>query len=117
MAVAMNMHIKKINMNILQAQSGGGSQMVMMLLIMAVFFVFMIWPQMRKQKKAKTYMESLKKGDRIVTTGGVHGKIGVIADTHFVIDMEEGKAKIEKTAISMEYTQSAYPQTTSDDVK
>ena len=117
MVVAMNTHIKKINMNILQAQSGGGSQMVMMLLIMAVFFVFMIWPQMRKQKKAKTYMESLKKGDRIVTTGGVHGKIGVIADTHFVIDMEEGKAKIEKTAISMEYTQSAYPQTTSDDVK
>ena len=114
MAVAMNMHIKKINMNILQAQSGGGSQMVMMLLIMAVFFVFMIWPQMRKQKKAKTYMESLKKGDRIVTTGGIHGKI---ADTHFVIDMEEGKAKIEKSAISMEYTQAAYPQTTSDDVK
>lgn len=117
MAVAMNTHIKKINMNILQAQSGGGSQMVMMLLIMAVFFVFMIWPQMRKQKKAKTYMEGLKKGDRIVTTGGIHGKIGVIADTHFVIDMEEGKAKIEKSAISMEYTQAAYPQTASDDVK
>ncbi len=91
--------------------------MVMMLLIMAVFFVFMIWPQMRKQKKAKTYMESLKKGDRIVTTGGIHGKIGVIADTYFVIDMEEGKAKIEKSAVSMEYTQAAYPQTASDDVK
>jgi len=111
------MHIKKITMNILQAQSGGGSQMVMMLLIMAVFFVFMIWPQMRKQKKAKAYMESLKKGDRVVTTGGIHGKIGVVADTHFVIEMEAGKAKIEKSAVSMEYTQAAYPQSASEDAK
>jgi preprotein translocase subunit YajC len=111
------MHIKKITMNILQAQSGGGSQMVMMLLIMAVFFVFMIWPQMRKQKKAKAYMESLKKGDRVVTTGGIHGKIGVVAETHFVIEMEEGKAKIEKSAVSMEYTQAAYPQSASEDAK
>jgi preprotein translocase subunit YajC len=106
-------------MNILQGQpgAGGGSQMVMMLLIMAVFFVFMIWPQMRKQKKAKSYMESLKKGDRVVTTGGVHGKIAVIADSHFVIEMEEGKAKIEKSAVSMEYTQAAYPQTASESEK
>ncbi len=98
-------------MILLQGQpgAGGASQMVMMLLIMGVFFVFMIWPQMRKQKKAKTYMESLAKGDKIVTTGGVHGKITSIGETHFVIEMEEGKAKIEKTAVSMELTQAAYP--------
>ncbi|NBO50757.1 MAG: preprotein translocase subunit YajC, partial [Chitinophagia bacterium] len=71
----------------------------------------------RKQKKAKAYMESLKKGDRVVTTGGIHGKIGVVADTHFVIEMEEGKAKIEKSAVSMEYTQAAYPQSASEDAK
>lgn len=97
-------------MNILQAPAAGGSQLIMMLLIMAVFFVFMIWPQMRKQKKAKTYMESLSKGDRIVTSGGIHGKITTMADTHFIIEMEEGKAKIEKSAVSMEMTQAAYPQ-------
>jgi len=98
-------------MILLQGQpgAGGGSQMVMMLLIMGVFFVFMIWPQMRKQKKAKTYMESLVKGDKIVTTGGIHGKITSVADGHFVIEMEEGKAKIEKSAVSMELTQAAYP--------
>jgi preprotein translocase subunit YajC len=101
-------------MTILQGQAGGGaSQMVMMLLIMGVFFVFMIWPQMRKQKKAKTYMESLVKGDKIVTTGGIHGKITSITDTHFVIELEEGKAKIEKSAVSMELTQAAYSQTNS----
>lgn len=87
--------------------------MVMMLLIMGVFFVFMIWPQMRKQKKAKTYMESLVKGDKIVTTGGIHGKITSVIDAHFVIELEEGKAKIEKSAVSMELTQAAYPQANS----
>lgn len=98
-------------MILLQGQpgAGGGSQMVMMLLIMGVFFVFMIWPQMRKQKKAKAYMESLEKGNKIVTTGGIHGKIVVVSETHFVIEMEEGKAKIEKSAVSMELTQAAYP--------
>lgn len=102
-------------MILLQGQpgAGGGSQMVMMLLIMGVFFVFMIWPQMRKQKKAKAYMESLVKGDKIVTTGGIHGKITSMTDGHFVIEMEEGKAKIEKSAVSMELTQAAYPQATS----
>jgi preprotein translocase subunit YajC len=54
-------------------------------------------------------MESLAKGDKIVTTGGVHGKITSIGEAHFVIEMEEGKAKIEKTAVSMELTQAAYP--------
>jgi preprotein translocase subunit YajC len=102
-------------MILLQGQpgAGGGSQMVMMLLIMGVFFVFMIWPQMRKQKKAKTYMESLVKGDKIVTTGGIHGKITSVIDAHFVIELEEGKAKIEKSAVSMELTQAAYPQANS----
>lgn len=83
--------------------------MVMMLLIMGVFFVFMILPQMRKQKKAKAYMESLEKGNKVVTTGGIHGKIVVVSDAHFVIEMEEGKAKIEKSAVSMELTQASYP--------
>ena len=102
-------------MILLQGQpgAGGGSQMVMMVLIMGVFFVFMIWPQMRKQKKAKAYMESLVKGDKIVTTGGIHGKITSVTEGHFVIEMEEGKAKIEKSAVSMELTRAAYPQAAS----
>jgi len=102
-------------MILLQGQpgAGSGSQMVMMVLIMGVFFVFMIWPQMRKQKKAKAYMESLVKGDKIVTTGGIHGKITSVTEGHFVIEMEEGKAKIEKSAVSMELTQAAYPQAAS----
>jgi len=81
-----------------------------MLLIMVVFFFFMIWPQMRKQKKAKAYLSVLKKGDHVVTTGGFHAKISQITDTHFILELEEGKIKAEKTAVSMEMTMAAYPK-------
>jgi preprotein translocase subunit YajC len=89
---------------------GFGMDFMPLLLIMVVFFFFIIWPQMRKQKKAKAYMTQLKKGDFIVTTGGIHGKITSVADTHFVIEMEEGKMKVEKGAVSMEMTAAAYKQ-------
>jgi preprotein translocase subunit YajC len=92
------------------AQPGGLGQFLPLMLIMVVFFFFMIWPQMRKQKKAKAYLSELKKGDHVVTTGGVHAKIAQIADNHFILDLEEGKMKVEKSAVSMEMTMVAYPK-------
>jgi preprotein translocase subunit YajC len=79
-----------------------------MLLIFVVLFFFMIWPQMRKQKKAKQYLSELKKGDHIVTTGGIHAKIVTVGETTFVLETEEGKMKAEKGAVSMEMTMAAY---------
>lgn len=96
-------------LQLLQTGKGMGLDFMPLVLIMAVFFFFIIWPQMRKQKKARNYLGLLKKGDKIVTTGGIHGKIASIGDTHFVIDMEEGSAKVEKSAISMEMTLASYP--------
>jgi preprotein translocase subunit YajC len=90
------------------AQGGGGMNLGMMLAIMVVFFLFMIWPQMRKAKKAKAFNQGLQKGQKIVTTGGVHGKISSVGETWFVIQLEEGIAKIEKSAISMEMTAAHY---------
>jgi preprotein translocase subunit YajC len=92
----------------LQAKGGMLQQMGPLLLIMVVFFFFMIWPQMRKQKKAKAFMESVQKGDRIVTSGGVHGKVITVGDTTYTLETEEGKLKIEKGAVSMEMTAAAY---------
>jgi preprotein translocase subunit YajC len=91
-------------------QPGGMSQLLPLMLIMVVFFFFMIWPQMRKQKKAKAYLAELKKGDHVVTTGGFHAKISQITDTHFILELEEGKIKAEKAAVSMEMTLAAYPK-------
>ena len=91
------------------AAGAGGMNPMVLMLIMAVMFFFMVWPQMRRQKKAKAFTESLQKGDKIVTSGGVHGKIASVTDTQYILEIEEGKMKIEKSGISMEMTQAAYP--------
>ena len=74
-----------------------------LILIIIVFYFFMIRPQMKKQKEAKKFLENIKKGDKIVTIGGVFGKIHEINDNSYTIEVEGGnKLKILKTAISQE---------------
>jgi preprotein translocase subunit YajC len=88
---------------VLLADGGGGLgiNVVMFLLIIVVFYFFMIRPQMKKQKEGKKFMESLEKGQRIVTIGGVHGKIEEVRETTIIIGVEGGgKLKVEKRAIS-----------------
>ena len=92
---------------LLQAASGGGAgqQLLMILMIVVVFYFFMIRPQMRKAKMEKTFKESLNKGDKVVTIGGVHGKIIEVQDRTFTLEIDNNvKVKIEKTAISAEAT-------------
>lgn len=89
-----------------QGQGGGGPQFFIMLgMMVLVFYFFMIRPQTKKAKEAKNFREGIKKGDKIITIGGIHGKITEVADATFVIEMEGGsKMKIDKTAISPEST-------------
>ena len=74
------------------------------LLIFVVMFVFMILPQQRKMKKEKEFETGLKVGDKIITKSGFHRKIAEVSETTAVIETMSGKLKIEKTAISMEYS-------------
>lgn len=80
--------------------AGGANQLVMIVLMIAVFYFFMIRPQMKKQKELKKFRESLKAGDKIVTIGGIHGKILEIADTTVLIQSEGTKLRLEKSAVS-----------------
>ena len=74
-----------------------------MVLIIVVFYFFMIRPQMKKAKEAKQFRESLKKGDKIVTVGGIHGKIAEINDDTFLMEIEGGvKMKIDRVSVSLE---------------
>ncbi len=74
-----------------------------LVLIVIVFYFFMIRPQMKKQKDAKKFMAEIKKGDKIITIGGIHGKIAEVSDTTFMIEVEGGnRLKITKTAVSMD---------------
>ncbi|MAX81085.1 MAG: preprotein translocase subunit YajC [Crocinitomicaceae bacterium] len=80
-------------------------QFIPLVLIMAVFYFFMIRPQMKKAKESKKFREEIKKGDNVVTIGGVHGKIVEIKETTIVIETEgKGRLKVEKAAISPEFT-------------
>jgi preprotein translocase subunit YajC len=78
----------------------GANGIVMMLLIVVVFYFFMIRPQMKKQKELKKFRENLKVGDKVVTIGGVHGKILELTDTTVLINSEGSKIRFEKSAIS-----------------
>lgn len=71
-----------------------------LLLIIVVFYFFMIRPQMKRQKDLRKYRDSLQKGDKVVTTGGIYGKINAIKDNHIIVEIDDNvKIKIDKSAI------------------
>lgn len=76
------------------------NQMVMLVLILVVFYFFMIRPQMKKQKELKKFRESMGVGDKVVTIGGIHGKILEVADSTILIATEGGKLRLDKSAVS-----------------
>jgi preprotein translocase subunit YajC len=81
------------------------NSMLPLLLIVVVFWFFMIRPQMKRQKELRKYRESLQKGDRVVTSGGIFGKILEIADHHVIIEVEnQGRLKVLKEAIGKDMT-------------
>lgn len=74
-----------------------------LLAMIAVVYLFMIRPQMQRQKKEKKFAEALKKGDRVITKSGLHGKVLELNnDGTCVIESGAGKLKFERSAISME---------------
>jgi len=73
--------------------------------IFVVFYFFMIRPNQKKQKAAKAFRANLGKGDRIVTIGGVHGKVESVSDATIVVSVEDGtKLKIERSAIASQFS-------------
>jgi len=84
-------------------ESGGLMSFLPLILIVLVFYLFFIRPQMKKTKDQKKYREAIKKGDKIVTIGGIHGKIIETQETTFTIEVEgQNRLKIEKTAVAMD---------------
>jgi len=89
-------------MILLQAAGTGTSSLIMFGMIFAVMYFFMIRPQIKKQKKEREYRSALKKGDKVVTIGGIHGKISDVKEDTFIVEIMGGNTlKIEKSAVSM----------------
>ena len=83
---------------------GGTSQLIFLGLMVLVFWMFMIRPQAKKAKQQKTFINDLKKGDKVVTIAGIHGTINKVnEDGTLSLEVSPGSyLKIEKSTISME---------------
>lgn len=90
---------------LLMSPSQGGEQSPFSMLIffglmILVFYFFMIRPQMKKQKELANFRKELKKGDRIITTGGIYGKVSEMKEDHIVIEIaDDVKIKVDKNSI------------------
>jgi preprotein translocase subunit YajC len=84
-----------------EGQEGGGLMSFLpLVLIVVVFYMFFIRPQMKKSKEQRKYREALKKGDKIVTIGGIHGKILEVREKTFVIEVDgQNRLTIDRTAV------------------
>ena len=82
-------------------EQGGSQQLVFFVIVFAVFWFFMIRPQIKKQKDDRKFREALKKGDKIITTGGIHGKIAEVSESKAKIDIADGvRVSVDKTALN-----------------
>ena len=85
----------------LTAEAQGTHTLLFFGLIFLVMYFFMIRPQVKRQKKENKFRSELKKGDSIITIGGIHGKVIEVKDHSVIIENYGIKMKVEKSAISM----------------
>jgi preprotein translocase subunit YajC len=88
---------------LLQAATGAANPLTSLLplvLIIVVFYFFMIRPQVKRQKELKNYRNSLQRNDRVITTGGIYGKITDVKDQTVTIEIAENiRIKVDKSAV------------------
>ena len=80
--------------------AGGFSSIFLMVAIFAIFYFFMIRPQMKRQKEIKKFREALQTGDKVITSGGIHGKIKELKDDYVMLEIASNViVKIDKGSV------------------
>jgi preprotein translocase subunit YajC len=96
-----------INLAQSAAPTGGGSpwsQLVPMIAIFAIFYLFLIRPQSKKAKEHQQMLAELKKGDEVVTTGGIIGKITGITEAEMTLQVQEGvRLRVTRASVQSRY--------------
>lgn len=95
-----------LDLVLLQAEAGTAQQgnqwefWIMMILIFVVFYFFMIRPQTKKQKELQAQREAMKKGDKVVTAGGIYGEIKEVQENTFIITIaKDVTIKVSKESV------------------
>ncbi|MDR0687985.1 MAG: preprotein translocase subunit YajC [Prevotellaceae bacterium] len=80
---------------------GGGSMTwIMLIAIFVVMYFFMIRPQQKRQKELRKFRESLQKGDKVVTVGGIYGTVSEIKDTYVIIEVDGNvRIRFDKSSV------------------
>ena len=91
---------------LLQAESGG-NPLIFFILVFGVFWFFMIRPQVKKQKLERKFRQELKKGDKVITSSGLHGKVVEVSENTLKLDVGSNIIlKFNKSGISAELSNS-----------
>ena len=99
-----------MNFNVILQQTaepgaGNWSFLIMMGLIFVVMYFFMIRPQQKKQKELAKFRNSLEKGDKVVTLGGIYGVVAEVRDQYVLVEVDSNvKLRIDKSAIVKDIT-------------
>lgn len=105
----MNLNLILLQAEGAAAQGAAGSQWsfwIMMILIFVVFYFFMIRPQTKKQKELQKQRDAMKKGDKVVTAGGIYGEIKEVQENAFIITIaKDVTIKVSKDSVFAEVTE------------
>jgi preprotein translocase subunit YajC len=93
------------------AQSNPLGMFLPLIAILVIFWIFMIRPQAKRQKELRKFRESLQKGDKVITTGGIYGKIVSVSDTLVVIQVDDNtKLTCDKASVLKDPSDLQQPQ-------
>lgn len=94
-----------------QALAGGGSMFWVMIAMFVIMWFFMIRPQRKQQKELEKFRNSLKRGDKVVTAGGIYGTVDEIKDRTVLIKVDgDVKLRVDKNSLVRDFTQDAPQQ-------
>ncbi|ROT19308.1 preprotein translocase subunit YajC [Muribaculaceae bacterium Isolate-113 (HZI)] len=95
------MNLNSILLEAAAGQAGGGmSGIIMIVLMIVIFYFFMIRPQQKKQKELKKQREAMQNGDKVVTAGGIHGRVKEIRDTTIIVEAAPGVSlKVDRGSV------------------
>ena len=89
-----------------QQQGGGWSMWIMLALIFVVMWFFMIRPQKKQQKELQNFRDSLKKGDKVVTIGGIYGTVTEVKEDSVLIEVDNNvKIRVSKQALVKDFSE------------